>query len=98
MHKFIVNASLQVLPIVQDRHPYEWVDEAILIIQRSGLKHEIGAFATVIEGTYDEVINLINAINEHLYTQECQEWILQSQIQIRTKGDMLGEEKISKFH
>lgn len=98
MHKFIVNASLQVLPIVQDRHPYEWVDEAILIIQRSGLKHEIGAFTTVIEGTYDEVINLINAINEHLYTQECQEWILQSQIQIRTKGDMLGEEKTSKFH
>lgn len=35
MHGFIVNASIQLLPIVQDRHPYEWVDEAIDVIKKS---------------------------------------------------------------
>ena len=29
MHSYIVNASLQVIPITQDKHPYAWVDEAI---------------------------------------------------------------------
>ena len=29
MHQFIENASLQAISIDQDKHPYEWVDEAI---------------------------------------------------------------------
>ena len=97
MHQFVVNASIQILPVVQDRHPYEWVDEAIAIIQQSGLAYEIGPFATVIEGKYSEVIAVISAINEHLYTRECNEWITGVQIQIRSKGDITGEEKTAKF-
>ncbi len=44
MHQFIVNATIQVLPLAQDKHPYEWVDEAIHIIQQSGIKYEVRAF------------------------------------------------------
>lgn len=29
MHQHLINASIQIVPIVQDRHPYEWVDEAL---------------------------------------------------------------------
>ena len=50
MHSFTVSASIQIVPIVMDKHPYEWVDEAIAIIQQSGIKYEVGPFATVIEG------------------------------------------------
>ena len=39
MHQYLVNASIQILPVVQDKHPYEWVDEAIIIIQQSGIRH-----------------------------------------------------------
>lgn len=56
MHQYLVNASLQIVPIVQDKHPYLWVDEAIAVIAASGIKYEVGPFATVIEGTYDEVL------------------------------------------
>jgi len=97
MHQFIVNASIQILPIVQDRHPYEWVDEAIAIIQQSGLKYEIGPFATVVEGGYEEVMATVNAVNEHLYSKECNEWIASVQIQIRSKGDITGDDKTAKF-
>ena len=97
MHQYIVNASIQIVPIVQDKHPYEWVDEAIGIIQRSGIKHEVGPFATVIEGTYDEVIKIIHAVNEYLYNKGCAEWISNVQLQIRSGGDITGEEKTMKF-
>lgn len=97
MHQFIVNASIQILPIVQDRHPYEWVDEAIAIIQQSGLTYEIGPFATVVEGKYEDVMATINAVNEHLYSKECNEWIASVQIQIRSKGDITGDDKTAKF-
>jgi uncharacterized protein YqgV (UPF0045/DUF77 family) len=97
MHNYVVNATIQVLPIVQDKHPYEWVDEAISIIQASNLKYEVRPFATELEGNYDQIIQLFNQVNEHLYTKKCNEWICNLQIQIRTNGDMIGEEKIAKF-
>jgi uncharacterized protein YqgV (UPF0045/DUF77 family) len=97
MHNFIVNASIQILPVVQDRHPYEWVDEAILVIQQSGIKYEIGPFATVVEGTYDEVIKVVHSINAHLNSAACNEWIMNLQIQLRSNGDITGNEKTAKF-
>ena len=97
MHQYIVNASIQILPIVQDRHPYLWVDEAIAIIQQAGIKHEVGPFTTVLEGTYAEVMDVINSINEHLQQQNCSEWIMGLQIQIRSNTDITGDEKTEKF-
>jgi len=97
MHQHIINASLQILPVVQDRHPYEWVDEAIAVIQQSGIKYEVTPFATILEGTYSEVMNVIHAVNEYLYGRGCEEWISNLQIQIRSKGNVTGEEKTNKF-
>lgn len=97
MHQYIINASIQIVPIVLDKHPYQWVDEAITIIQNSGIKYEVGPFATVLEGTYEEVMKVINQVNEFLYEKGCAEWITNVQIQIRSEGDITGEEKTAKF-
>src|SRR3954470_23645014 len=97
MHNYIINASIQILPIVQDRHPYEWVDEAIAVIQKGRLKNEIGPFATVVEGTYAEVMEIVGAVNEHLLSLKCSEWITSIQINIRSEGDVTADEKVAKF-
>jgi uncharacterized protein YqgV (UPF0045/DUF77 family) len=97
MHDYTINASIQLLPIVLDRHPYDWVDEAIAIIQGSGIKHQVGPFATVLEGTYEEVFAVIHLVNKHLQERGCAEWITSLQIQIRSECDITGEEKTIKF-
>ncbi|MGV3656658.1 MAG: thiamine-binding protein [Chitinophagaceae bacterium] len=97
MHQHIINASLQVVPIVLDKHPYDWVDEAIAIIQQSGVKYEIGPFATVVEGAYDEVLQLIHQVNDRLQSKGCAEWILNVQLQMRCNSDITGDEKTAKF-
>lgn len=97
MHDYLINASIQIVPIVMDKHPYEWVDEAILIIHQSGIKHEVGPFATVLEGTYSEVMNVINCVNEHLLSKGCDEWITNVQIQLRCNRDITSLEKVEKF-
>ena len=97
MHNHIINASIQILPLVQDRHPYEWVDEAIMVIQNSGVKYKIGPFATVVEGSYEEVMNVVHAINEHLAANACNEWITNVQLNIRSNADMTANEKVAKF-
>ena len=98
MHSNIVNASLQILPIVEDKHPYLWVDEAIAVIQQSKIKFEVGAFATTLEGTYADVLKVINDVNDYLLQKNCAEWIVNVQIQIRSNGDITGEEKTAKFN
>ena len=97
MHSFIINASIQIVPIVLDKHPYEWVDEAIAIIQQSGINYEVGPFATVVEGSYDEVMKVINDVNEYLYAKGCNEWIANVQIQVRSNGSITALEKTGKF-
>jgi uncharacterized protein (TIGR00106 family) len=97
MHEFIVNASLQIIPIVEDKHPYEWVDEAITIIQESGLVYDVGPFATVLEGTYDQVMRVIHDVNEYLLQKGCAEWITNIQLQVKANGDITGDSKTAKF-
>jgi uncharacterized protein (TIGR00106 family) len=97
MHDYIVNASIQVVPVSTERHPYEWVDEAISIIQESGIRYEVGPFATVLEGKYEEIFNVIHAVNDHLLAIGCPEWISSIQLQIRAGGDITGDEKTIKF-
>jgi uncharacterized protein YqgV (UPF0045/DUF77 family) len=97
MHQYIINACLQIVPIVQDKHPYEWVDEAITVIEQSGIKYEVGPFATVVEGTYAEVLTVINNVNEYLQQKGCAEWILNAQVQVRANGDITSDEKTVKF-
>jgi len=97
MHQHTINASLQVVPLAQDKHPYAWVDEAIEIIQQSGLKYQVGAFATEIEGTHEEVLKLVTAINNYLQEKGCAEWILNVQLQMRCDSAITGDEKKAKF-
>src|SRR5688500_8361816 len=97
MHQYLVNASIQILPVVQDKHPYEWVDEAIVVIQQSGIRYEVGPFATILEGTYQEVMSVIHAVNEYLVAKECNEWISTMQLQIRSGSDITTDEKTAKF-
>lgn len=97
MHNYIVNATIQILPLAQDKHPYEWVDDAISVIEASKVKYEVRPFATELEGSYNEIVSLFNEINEHLFTKKCHEWICNLQIQIRSNSDMTGDEKTAKY-
>lgn len=97
MHNYIINASIQIVPIVTDKHPYEWVDETINIIHQSGIKYEVGPFSTILEGSYEDVMRTVHQVNEFLYQKQCAEWITNLQIQIRSKEDITGWEKTKKF-
>ncbi|HEX2533291.1 MAG TPA: thiamine-binding protein [Chitinophagaceae bacterium] len=97
MHTHTINVSFQLVPITTDRHPYEWVDEAIAVIRQSGIRYEVGTFATLLEGTYEQVFQAVHAVNEHLLQLGCAEWINNLQIQVRSDGPVTGAEKTAKF-
>ena len=96
MHNHLVNAAIQFVPLSTTQHPYEWVDEAIAVIAHSGLRYEVGAFATTVEGTYAQVMQLFNSINEHFCTRGCTEWVINLQLGMRCDRDCTIFEKTAK--
>ncbi|MCG1010820.1 thiamine-binding protein [Salinicoccus sp. ID82-1] len=88
--------SVQLLP----HHPeakdlYSHVGGAIEIIEESGLTHFVGPMETTVEGSIDELMNLIKKLNNHLANEGCDKVIsniklIQSTEAIRIK-DILGD-------
>lgn len=92
-----INAAIQVLPRSKDKHPYEIVDVAIEVIQRSGLKYEVCPFETVVEGEYETVMKLLAEIRDACYAAGAEELIMNLKLQLRKNEQVTIEEKMEKY-
>ena len=97
MHNQTINAGIQLVPIHTKEHPYEWVDSVIDLIKESGLVYEVGPFNTSVEGSYEQVRRLVDRINDFLWQEQCPEWLLNVQYQLRSGGGVSAAEKTQKF-
>lgn len=55
----LVNVSLQVIPSVPDEKLYSVVDKVIEYIRCSGVKYEVGAMETTMEGELDTLLEIV---------------------------------------
>ncbi len=94
MHK--VNLSLQIIP-VNEANAYPMIDEAIRVIQNSGLRYEVQPFATIIEGSYEEVLAVATAAKDAALTAGASELVVNIQVHLKKEKDVVFEEKTQKF-
>ena len=92
-----INVAIQVLPRSKKNGTYELVDKAIETIQQSGLKYQVCPFETVVEGYYDEIMNLLKAIHEVVYANGADEMITNIKIQTSYNQDVHIEDKMDKY-
>ncbi len=57
-------AVMPLLPATSEEEMYKVVDEVINYIKKSGIKYEVGAMSTTIEGEFDDVFELIKTIHK----------------------------------
>jgi uncharacterized protein (TIGR00106 family) len=93
----IINLAVQVIPKSDKKDQYFLVDQAIEVIQRSGLKHEVCPFETVIEGEYDQVLEVVRKAQEACFDAGADELLINIKMQIRKGGDVGIEEKTGKY-
>lgn len=55
----VINVSFQVIPQVRGGNSYAVVDRAIEVVQRSGVKYEVGPMETTMEGELDELLEIV---------------------------------------
>lgn len=95
--KHQINLAIQVLPRSESVGAYQLVDEAIRVIQDSGLKYQVCPFETVIEGDYDTVMNVVRKVQENCFAAGADELLVNIKIQIRKHEDVSIEEKVGKY-
>ncbi len=91
-----INATLQVLPSGGDLHPYEMVDKAIEIIEKSELKYKVCPFETVVEGDYDTIMDVFKKAQQACYKAGATNVMAYCKIQ-SSKNGVTIEDKIEKY-
>lgn len=93
--KRTVNVGVQVLPLVEDVYPV--VDKAIEVIQKSGVKYEVGPLETVLEGeSLDELIEVAKAAHRACFAAGANKVVTIIKIADAVGGTSI-EEKVSKY-
>jgi len=91
-----VNIALQVLPTSTTVHPYLLVDKAIEVIEKSGLRYKVTPFETVMEGGYDEIMEVVKLAQEACYAAGAETMMTYIKIQSSRK-DVSIDDKMEKY-
>lgn len=93
-----INVAVQLIPQAPSKKElYAIVDEAISQIQESGMKYKVCPFETVIEGEYDEVMDLVKKIQFTALERNVEGTITNLKIQMNKNADAIIEDKIGKY-
>ena len=92
-----VNVAVQVLPKSKTKETYALVDEAIQVINDSGLRYRVCPFETVIEGPYGEIMKVVEKLQEVCFAKGADELLVYLKIQNRKDGKVTIEDKMEKY-
>ncbi|MEI3801186.1 MULTISPECIES: thiamine-binding protein [unclassified Chitinophaga] len=92
-----INLALQIIPSVPSEQVYAVVDEAIAVIKDSGVKYRVCPFETVMEGTYEELMEVVRKTQEVCFKAGASQLLVYIKMQIRKDGDVTIEEKTGKY-
>jgi uncharacterized protein YqgV (UPF0045/DUF77 family) len=95
--KNIINLGIQIVPISKLLDSYWLVDQAIEVIQKSGVKHVVTPFETVMEGTQDELMEVAKDAQQAVLDAGADEILVYYRIQIRKDLDVSIEDKTGKY-
>jgi len=93
-----VNLAIQVLPLHKDQaEAYKIIDKAIEIIKNTGMKYVVCPFETVIEGPYDQIMQLVKDVHEACYAAGASSLLVNMKLHSSAVRDMAIDDKIGKY-
>lgn len=95
--KNIINLGIQIVPKSKGLDSYWLVDQAIEVIQKSGVKHVVTPFETVMEGTQDELMSIARDAQQAVLDAGADEILVYYRMQIRKDKNVSIEDKTGKY-
>ena len=91
----IVNMDIQVLPLTSE-DVYPIVDRAIAVIQESGLRYEVGALGTTLEGDLDACMEVAKEAHRACFVDGVERVVTIVKIGEAVGGSSI-DEKVDKY-
>lgn len=92
----LANVSLQVLPVVEEKDIYGVVDKVIEYIDSTGVKYEVGAMETTMEGDLDTLLEIVKKSQQICVDNGAARVVSVVKIDYKPDGVTM-DEKISKY-
>lgn len=91
-----VNVSLQILPNVSDDDIYDVVDKVIELIQKAGVKYEVGPMETTMEGELGVLLDIVKEAQDICMNEGATRVISMVKIDNKAEGVTM-DEKVGKY-
>lgn len=92
----LCNVSLQVIPSVTEERIYPVVDKVIEYIASTGVKYEVGAMETTMEGELDILLEIVKKAQDICITEGASRVCSMVKIDYKEEGVTMNE-KIEKY-
>lgn len=92
-----VNVAVQVLPMAPGLDAYLVVDKAIEVIKNAGVVYRVTPFETVMEGPYDQLMQVVKDVQEVCYEAGASQVLCYVKIQSRAQSDVSIVDKMGKY-
>ncbi|HVB03632.1 MAG TPA: thiamine-binding protein [Chitinophagaceae bacterium] len=92
-----INLALQILPQSPAGDTYYLVDKAIEAIRLSGVKYRVCPFETVLEGTYSELMQVVEKAQQACFDYGAEDMLVFIKIQRRKDRDVTISDKMEKY-
>lgn len=92
----LCNVSLQVIPTVMEVRIYPVVDKVIEYIESTGVKYEVGAMETTMEGELEELLEIVKRAQEICTEEGASRVVSMVKIDYKKEGVTM-DEKIKKY-
>jgi len=92
----VANVGFQVLPKSTADNTYALVDKAIEVVQRFGVKYEVGPLETVMEGELERLLEIVKQAQEACIAAGAAEVMTFVKIHYRPEGVSM-DAKVAKY-
>jgi uncharacterized protein YqgV (UPF0045/DUF77 family) len=93
-----VNLAVQFLPLhLSQAEAYRIIDAAIVVVQASGLDYVVSPFETVIEGPYEEVMEVFNDMQSAAFRAGAGELLINSKLHRSHHRSLRITDKTGKY-
>jgi len=93
----LINLGIQIVPKSKMLDSYALVDEAIAVIQQSGVRYTVTPFETVMEGPQDRLMEIAKQAQDAVLAAGADEVLVYYRMQIRKDSDVTMDEKTGKY-
>jgi len=91
-----VNVSLQIIPVVPEERIYPVVDKVIELIEKSGVKYEVGPMETTMEGELDVLLDIVKQAQFICVEEGASRVVSMVKIDYKHEGVTM-DEKVGKY-